>query len=1142
MPLEAIKYRLGLDVGTNSLGWSVLGLDSKNQPCRIEAAGVRIFSEGREPKSKATLAATRRAARSARRRRDRFKQRQQFLLSELTKMGLFPEGGSEREALQNLNPLELRAKALTAKLKPYEIGRALFHLNQRRGFKSNRKDRSEDTVSGKVADSYRALLQEMGLIKGQKPTETEGYKKLSKEEKRAARKQETENRRRALEDLRSQKGLTYGAFLWRRQQEGKPVRARSGAGSDGKLYDVYPIRELYEDEFAKIWDAQAQHHRGLMTEDARKRIHSVIFTQRPLKPQKRGFCTYTYMSKEQRAFRAMPSFQRYRIYQEVNNLEWRDEDGHRQQLANPEAKSARDLIVGLLMQPSVKSNPTDRNASVSFHKMRTELKKRDLVEGDVFFNFETAKRKGFDGDQTANVMQHEDYVGSDWHTWSLDKQDAFISTILDSERADDESVRTDDEVRDILMGEYGLDYAAAEKCLSAPLVDGTANVSVKAAKMMMEVMRDGIEHDGVKMLPIQSDAAAYLSERNKAFKDPMRRTKTAEAMEKLPYYGDAFQNGRHIIPGDRDPKDKWDERKYYGGVTNPTVHIALNQIRQVVNELIGCYGHPESIAIELGRNLPVGADGRKEIEQEQKKNQENNERIDKILREHGVEPNRDSRIRLRLWEELDEEDPNGRLCPFTGTKIGIADLFSDRMEVEHLIPFSQSLDDSYANKVVCTRQANRDKGQRTPHEAFHDSPEGYDWGQILRRVNDLSKSKQWRFQENAREIWQRDHSGFTERHLNDTRYIGRLAREYLECICHIDKISVLTGRLTALLRGRWGLNRILSADGRKTRDDHRHHAVDAIVIGMTSRAMLQKVSTAANRAEERELKQLFVDGREIDPWKNFRQDVRSAVEGIVVSHKPSRKKLRPGATDGQLHNETAYGLVSGPDDKGVYGVVTRKPMDWFGSIERIDGTTTKIRDARLRSKFKSAFESAEKSGKKGLEGVAKLARKLGIRHLRVRDKLSAIPIRDKHDDPYKLYKGDSNWGVEIYAYPQGHKKAGKWEGQVISRFDANQHDFKPGESRRPHPAANLVMRLQADDFIELERGSNAGVYRLQKINRDGRMYFISPNEANVDARVRDKEIGYLSQTANQLQASNARRVHLSPAGRVSRESQPKQEE
>ncbi|MXX11303.1 MAG: type II CRISPR RNA-guided endonuclease Cas9, partial [Nitrospira sp. SB0667_bin_9] len=112
-------YRMGLDVGTNSLGWSVLELNEAGEPCAVTDTGVRIFNDGRVDKSKATLKANRRVARSARRRHDRYKQRRTFLLDELIKAGLFPKNPEERHKLQTHDPLKLRAKALTEKLEPH---------------------------------------------------------------------------------------------------------------------------------------------------------------------------------------------------------------------------------------------------------------------------------------------------------------------------------------------------------------------------------------------------------------------------------------------------------------------------------------------------------------------------------------------------------------------------------------------------------------------------------------------------------------------------------------------------------------------------------------------------------------------------------------------------------------------------------------------------------------------------------------------------------------------------------------------------------------------------------------------------------------------------------------------------------------
>ena len=1029
------KYRIGLDVGTNSLGWSVLLLDDNGIPKKIETAGARIFTDGRDEKTKTTLAATRRDARSARRRRDRFKQRQTFLLNELTKAGLFPEDPQARKDLQKQNPIELRHRALHKKLSPHQIGRALFHLNQRRGFQSNRKDRSEEVTTGKVSRSARLLLEQMNLI--DPPLPPDKYKKLSKEDKKAAYQKEAEDRGSALKKLAVQKDLTYGSFLYVRQQQGKPTRARPGVGSDKKLYDVYPTREMYEDEFHKISTAQAAYHPDLMTAAVRDRIHYVIFTQRPLKPQKVGRCTY--ISSEERMFRAMPSFQRYRIFQEVNNLEWTTSTGRNRLIDFPEG---RDAVIALLEMPGTKSG------KVVFRKMKKELRRRDIAEGNFLFNFETPKRNGFFGNTTSNIMRNEDCVGVRWDKWSLEEQDKFVSAMLekkpDEHRPGEMREQRDDEVKQCLIKDYGLTEYAAENCLNATtrLDDGTANLSLKAAGLILEKMEKG--------MMIQSDAVQAVAQENRDFVNPFTRARGGELQDRLPYYGQAFADGRHIIPGDHLPEDEHDERKYYGGVTNPTVHIALNQIRQVVNELISRYGHPTSIAIELGRDLPAGKEGRSEIEKEQAENQDRNRRLDAMLRKNGQDTNGDSRLRLLLWEELDK-DPNGRLCPFSGDKICLSDLFNGDAEIEHLIPFSRSLDDSRANKVICTRRANRGKGNRTPFEAFGDSPNGYVWDEIFERVKKLPKPKQWRFQENAMEIWERDND-FTARHLNDTRYIGRLAREYLECICHIDKIDVLTGRLTALLRRHWGLNSVLHDDKKplngqlpkkKNRDDHRHHAVDAIVIGMTTRSILQKVSTAANRAEELQLQTLFENSRNgksaIDPWDGFRSDVRETVKTIIVSHKPGRKK------QGQLHKEFAYGIA----DKSTLQELNQKDLDHPVKTNVVirrgisDFKTKKhvkeIRNQTLRRSFLKAFNES------GKNGFVELALKLGIRHLRVQLIRTVQPIRDKEKrEIYKAFWLRANWGVEIYEYPKTHNKAGQWKAKIIPLYHADQKEFQAG--------------------------------------------------------------------------------------------------
>ena len=505
-----INYRIGLDVGTNSLGWSILQLDENGAPNKICDAGVRIFSDGRDEQSNATLKSSRSEARAARRRRDRFKQRQLFLLDELTKAGLFPADETTRNALQKLNPLKLRADALpdnnipAEKLPQHHVGRALFHLNQRRGFQSNRKDRSEEATNGKVSNSIRMLLQEMNLIAPpiEKVAKDDG-KNLSKEDRKAAkeksaqaRKKEAENRRSAFQQLRDMPDISFGKFLWQRQQKGKPTRARPGAGEDGKLYDVYPSREMLKDEFAKIWQAQAKFYPRVMTDDIRKKIYTVIFTQRPLRPPIVGKCAY--ITGEDRTFRAMPSFQRYRIFQEVNNLEIITATKPKKLIDHPEARNA---IIRLL------ENPNRKDGHITFAGMKKIIKEFEIMDGSFTFNFETPKRKGLDGNKTSHLMRGENCVGKQWDRWSTDKQDEFIDIILEQV--------SDDEVKKRLMKNYDLSEDAAENCLNANFDDGTASLSLEAAKLLLDKM----DND----LMIQSDAVQAVADENPNFNNPFTR-------------------------------------------------------------------------------------------------------------------------------------------------------------------------------------------------------------------------------------------------------------------------------------------------------------------------------------------------------------------------------------------------------------------------------------------------------------------------------------------------------------------------------------------------------------------------------------------------------------------------------------------
>ena len=206
--------------------------------------GVRIFPDGRDEQSKQSNAVDRRVARGQRRRRDRYLQRRHDLMQALIEYGLMPSDSNERKALESLEPYALRARALDEPLQPYELGRALFHLDQQRGFKSNRKTAGADEKEdGKVRADISELCRRI--------------------EESGAR--------------------TLGEFLARRRKKGKSVLARPGEG-------LYPDRALYEAEFKAIRKAQESDHS--LSAGQWDKLRDIIFFQRDLRPVEPGWCLF----------------------------------------------------------------------------------------------------------------------------------------------------------------------------------------------------------------------------------------------------------------------------------------------------------------------------------------------------------------------------------------------------------------------------------------------------------------------------------------------------------------------------------------------------------------------------------------------------------------------------------------------------------------------------------------------------------------------------------------------------------------------------------------------------------------------------------------------------------------------------------
>lgn len=256
MPL--MRYRLALDLGSTSLGWAMIRLTANDEPCAVIKTGVRIFSDGREPargkgEVGTSLAVTRREARAMRRRRDRLLKRKNRMMRTLVAHGFFPQDASGRKAMETVNPYALRAKGLEHALTPQEFGRALFHINQRRGVRSNRKTDKGTKDGSALKDAIKKLGRDI-----------------------------------AVADCR-----TVGEYLHQRHAKSESVRARNNGMQGKKLqYDLYIDRAMIEDEFDALWARQASLNPTLFTETARADLKDCLLHQRALKPVEPGRCTF----------------------------------------------------------------------------------------------------------------------------------------------------------------------------------------------------------------------------------------------------------------------------------------------------------------------------------------------------------------------------------------------------------------------------------------------------------------------------------------------------------------------------------------------------------------------------------------------------------------------------------------------------------------------------------------------------------------------------------------------------------------------------------------------------------------------------------------------------------------------------------
>ena len=1063
-----LRYVLGLDLGVASVGWAVVRLGEDGAPAGIIRMGTHLFEAGIDAgKStpEAALAAGKEASRATPRRLARQQRRQTWrraarkrrLLRTLQRYGLLPEGdtrdgaaidaymkaldaglretwneGADHRTHQIL-PYRLRAAALERRLEPYEVGRALYHLAQRRGFLSNRKtDRGdEDQEAGKVKQGIADLAAAM---------ERAGAPTLG----------------------------AYFASLDPTNPEERRIRER------------WTDRRMYVKEFEAIWGAQAEHHPELMTEEAREAVRCAIFFQRPLKSQRHLIGRCRLIPSRRRCAVADRAYQRLRLLQKVNDLRYVDTATGEERGLTPEQRAA---LIQLLEAGDVPFSALKRT--------RGGLGLPKSVE----FNLERGGEKKIVGHRTDEKLRKV-FGEERWGRLSEADRAELVEDVLTIENPDALERRGRER--------WGLPADAAVELARVRLEGGYAPFSRRAILRLLPHLERGV--------PLQT---AIKEEFPASFE-------AAEAMDLLPPVigtGPGGEGGAF-----RDPP-------------SPAVTRGLSELRKVVNAIIRRWGKPERIHLEMARDLKKGRKQREEAAREMRaREKEREEAKRKLLEEAGIEhPSREDIEKVLLAEEC------GWTCPFTGRCFEMRDLVgpTPSVDVEHIWPFRRSLDNTFLNKTLCLHEENRHrKRDRTPFEAYGADPQRY--GEILQRVarfkGGARREKLRRFA--ATEI----DEGFTERHLAETRYVSRKAAEYLALLYGglwdadgTRRVQVSTGGLTAWLRRNWGIDGLVGAadgEGGKARDDHRHHAVDALVVALSDARAVKRLSEAARAAAENGGGRLLAEVER--PWEGFERDAREAVASVVVSHRADRR------VSGALHKDTIFSRpIRGVGTSGEGGHRLRKALHKLSRDE-----VEAIADPRIRDLVRAALES--RGGGDPAKVFADPAaapvleygdgRRVRVRKVRV----------DRRERPRAFGQGggrryvapQSNHHTVILARVGPDGRDVEWRDEPVPLWEAYER-IRRGEpvvdTRDREDGWVFRFSLVVNEYIEMDRkdGGGRGVYRILNIS-GGDMEIREHFDGRTRQAIRAAGSSPERVSGSSLLRRNARKVRVTHLGEVVR--------
>jgi len=720
-------------------------------------------------------------------------------------------------------------------------------------------------------------------------------------------------------------------------------------------------RQDYLDEFNTIWETQRKFHASILTEELKAEIRdTVIFYQRRLKSQK-GLLSICEFEGKKKEFeidgkkkikivgprvcpKSSPLFQEFKIWAQLNNVEILGENEKKVKGISLELHQMEHLFAELNWREKMTSSEILKILGLKGYRLNF-----DSIEGNKtnaafisvlseFFEKEGHDNLNFtklsseqlikDVNALLNIYGINDQLlsfDSNKQGRELEQQLFYQFWHLLYSFEGDSSKSGIEKLRLALAEKFGFPLEINIPITNIKLPVDYSSLSSKAIKKILPHLKAGNRYDLACLL------AGYNHSHSETKSDLDNKQ---------------LRNNLDVLPKN--------------SLRNPVVEKILNQMINVVNGIIEIYGKPDEIRVEMARELKKSAKERELATKAIRQATDEHEKLRKELQtEFGLQRvSRNDLIRYKLFLELKD---NGFKTLYSNQPIDRSKLFSSEYDIEHIIPQSKLFDDSFSNKTLELRSVNLKKDNSTAYDfVLSEYGEG-GLAQYEERVKALfgnqvgKKSKLKKLLLSDGEI----PDNFIERELRDTQYIAKKAKEILSDL--VRYVGTTTGSITEKLRNDWqlvdvleelnwdkydklGLTEILvNRHGQKIkrikgwskRNDHRHHAMDALTVAFTKREYVKYFNNMNARSEkDGEIYKILKTETYFDkdqkrrfnppmPLSQFRALAKDHLENTIVSFKAKNKvstknkntlKTKNGKTiiisetpRGQLHLETIYG-------------------------------------------------------------------------------------------------------------------------------------------------------------------------------------------------------------------------------------------